>query len=291
MLKQSQFLCPERRESQEMSRHLHQFIDQTVNTLISDSIQHAKSRCVESCESEVLISQLKLKISTASQEIDTAERSLLLKKESLTKLKTRLESETIKLVSNLKSVESESSRDVWMKFSSHWLLKVRVRYHLNVTLERETPPSGGGDWRDWRSGPGWGWRRGTWRTPRPSSWGRQRCQLTPTQQAATLHSFQEASEMDQLDLEGKCLRRPRDKRCFRRTGVCVGRSEGRDGAWWSLFSWKPPPLCLSSPRQQLVQLSECSPYLEVIFVIFLNILLCISLTWCNKNLVFSWPWK
>ena len=43
--------------------------------------------------------------------------------------------------------------------------------------------------------------------------------------------FQEASVVDQLDLEGKCMRRPRDKRYFRKTGVLTGSAQGRDSAW------------------------------------------------------------
>ena len=92
-----------------LSQHLQDFIDQTVNTLISDSLQDAKSRCVESCESDDLVSQLRLKISRARQEVDIAEQSFLRKKENLRKLKSKLESETMKLVSNLPSVGSDSS--------------------------------------------------------------------------------------------------------------------------------------------------------------------------------------
>ena len=40
--------------------------------------------------------------------------------------------------------------------------------------------------------------------------------------------IQEASKEDQLDLEGKCARKTRDKRYFRRGGVCVGTTQGRD---------------------------------------------------------------
>ena len=45
--------------------------------------------------------------------------------------------------------------------------------------------------------------------------------------------LQSASLADQLDLEGRCLRRPVDRRSFRRTGVCPtpGAVQGRDGAW------------------------------------------------------------
>ena len=43
--------------------------------------------------------------------------------------------------------------------------------------------------------------------------------------------FQEACKEDQLDLEGKCLRKKADKRYFRRSGVCVGSTQGRDCAW------------------------------------------------------------
>merc|ERR1711992_463278 len=39
---------------------------------------------------------------------------------------------------------------------------------------------------------------------------------------------EEASKEDQLDLEGKCARKTRDKRYFRKSGVCVGNSQGRD---------------------------------------------------------------
>merc|ERR1711997_37642 len=39
---------------------------------------------------------------------------------------------------------------------------------------------------------------------------------------------EEASKEDQLDLEGKCARKTRDKRYFRRGGVCVGSTQGRD---------------------------------------------------------------
>ena len=89
------------------SQDLQNFIDTTVNALISDSLEDAKSRCLDSCESDDLISQLKLKISRARQEVDIAEQSFLRKKENLTKLKSKLESENIKLVSNLESKGSE----------------------------------------------------------------------------------------------------------------------------------------------------------------------------------------
>ena len=89
------------------SQDLQNFIDTTVNALISDSLEDAKSRCLDSCESEDLISLLKLKISRARQEVDIAEQSFLRKKENLTKLKSKLESENIKLVSNLESKGSE----------------------------------------------------------------------------------------------------------------------------------------------------------------------------------------
>ena len=89
------------------SQDLQNFIDTTVNALISDSLEDAKSRCLDSCESEDLISLLKLKISRARQEVDIAEQSFLRKKENLTKLKSKLESENIKLVSNLESNGSE----------------------------------------------------------------------------------------------------------------------------------------------------------------------------------------
>merc|ERR1711887_67798 len=40
---------------------------------------------------------------------------------------------------------------------------------------------------------------------------------------------EEASKEDQLDLEGKCMRRKMDKRHFRRGGINVGSTQGRDG--------------------------------------------------------------
>jgi len=39
---------------------------------------------------------------------------------------------------------------------------------------------------------------------------------------------EEASKEDQLDLEGKCARKTRDRRYFRRGGVLVGTTQGRD---------------------------------------------------------------
>merc|ERR1712098_973092 len=39
---------------------------------------------------------------------------------------------------------------------------------------------------------------------------------------------EEASKEDQLDLEGKCFRKKADKRYFRRGGVAVGSTHGRD---------------------------------------------------------------
>ena len=92
------------------SLHLDHFVFEIVNSLISDSLEDAKSRCIESSESDVLIDELKLRVIRARQEVDTAEQNLLKKKENLTKLKLKLESETIKLVSNLESNESESCR-------------------------------------------------------------------------------------------------------------------------------------------------------------------------------------
>ena len=97
------------------SQHLQDFIDLTINGLISDGLEDAKSRCIESCENEgeILINQLELEILSATQEVEAAQQSLLRKKENLRNLKSKLESESIKLVSNLKStreVESESFR-------------------------------------------------------------------------------------------------------------------------------------------------------------------------------------
>merc|ERR1711936_72478 len=40
---------------------------------------------------------------------------------------------------------------------------------------------------------------------------------------------EEACKEDQLDLEGKCMRRKMDKRHFRRGGINVGSTQGRDG--------------------------------------------------------------
>merc|ERR1711970_29560 len=40
---------------------------------------------------------------------------------------------------------------------------------------------------------------------------------------------EEATKEDQMDLEGKCMRKKTDKRHFRRGGVRVGCVEGRDG--------------------------------------------------------------
>ena len=96
-------------------QHLQDFIDLTINGLISDGLEDAKSRCIESCENEreIFINQLKVEISSAREEVEEAQLSLLRKKENLRNLKSKLESESIKLVSNLKStreVESESFR-------------------------------------------------------------------------------------------------------------------------------------------------------------------------------------
>ena len=96
-------------------QHFQDFIDRTITGLLSDGLDDAKSRCIESCEKkrENLINQLKLEILSAREEVGTAQISLLRKKENLKNLKAKLESETIKLASNLKStteVESESFR-------------------------------------------------------------------------------------------------------------------------------------------------------------------------------------
>ena len=95
-------------------RDFQDFIERTINGLITDGLEDAKSRCIEGCENEreILINQLKLEILSATQEVDDAQQSLLRKKENLGNLKSKLESETIKLVANLKrtEVESESFR-------------------------------------------------------------------------------------------------------------------------------------------------------------------------------------
>ena len=92
------------------SQHCQDFIDRTISCLLSDGLEDAKSRCVESSEveREILINQLKLEILSAKDEVDAAHQSLLRKKENLLNLKSKLESESIKLVSNLKSTEVES---------------------------------------------------------------------------------------------------------------------------------------------------------------------------------------
>eukprot|EP00092_Neocalanus_flemingeri_P032687 GFUD01035552.1.p1 GENE.GFUD01035552.1~~GFUD01035552.1.p1 ORF type:complete len:158 (+),score=51.05 GFUD01035552.1:77-550(+) len=40
---------------------------------------------------------------------------------------------------------------------------------------------------------------------------------------------EEASKEDQMDLEGKCMRKKMDKRRFRKGGIMVGSTAGRDG--------------------------------------------------------------
>merc|ERR1712098_833326 len=40
---------------------------------------------------------------------------------------------------------------------------------------------------------------------------------------------EEACKEDQLDLEGRCMRKTKDKRHFRRGGIMVGSTQGRDG--------------------------------------------------------------
>ena len=96
------------------SQHFQDFIDRTINGLLSDGLEDAKSRCIENCEDEreILINRLKLEILSAREEVDNAQQSLLRKKENLTNLKSKLESETVKLVANLRSTEvnSESFR-------------------------------------------------------------------------------------------------------------------------------------------------------------------------------------
>ena len=96
--------------SSQSSQHFQDFIDRTINGLLSDGLEDAKSRCIENCEDEreILINQLELEILSATQEVDAAQQSLLRKKEYLENLKSRLESETIKLVANLKSTDLES---------------------------------------------------------------------------------------------------------------------------------------------------------------------------------------
>ena len=96
--------------SSQSSQHFQDFIDRTINGLLSDGLDDAKSRCIESCEKkrENLINQLKLEILSAREEVGNAQQSLLRKKENLKNLKYKLESETIKLVANLKSTELES---------------------------------------------------------------------------------------------------------------------------------------------------------------------------------------
>ena len=41
--------------------------------------------------------------------------------------------------------------------------------------------------------------------------------------------LQEATKEDQMDMEGKCMRKKMDKRHFRRGGVMIGSLQGRDG--------------------------------------------------------------
>ena len=107
--------CVGRRQRDRMSRSqpfqdFQDFIEKTINGLITDGLEDAKSRCIEGCENEreILINQLKLEILSATQEVDDAQQSLLRKKENLGNLKSKLESETIKLVANLKRTEVES---------------------------------------------------------------------------------------------------------------------------------------------------------------------------------------
>ena len=109
------------------SQHFQDFIDRTITGLLSDGLEDAKSRCIESCEKkrENLINQLKLEILSARDEVDTAQQSLLRKKENLKNLTSKLESETIKLVANLKSteVESESFRKYLNEFLVFFLYR------------------------------------------------------------------------------------------------------------------------------------------------------------------------
>ena len=109
------------------SQHFQDFIDRTINGLLSDGLDDAKSRCIESCEKkrENLINQLKLEILSAREEVGNAQQSLLRKKENLKNLTSKLESETIKLVANLKSTEVES--ESFRKYLNEFLVFILYR--------------------------------------------------------------------------------------------------------------------------------------------------------------------
>ena len=111
------------------SQHCQDFIDRTISCLLSDGLEDAKSRCVESSEveREILINQLKLEILSAKDEVDAAHQSLLRKKENLLNLKSKLESESIKLVSNLKSTPTEVEGESFRKYLNEVLVSILYR--------------------------------------------------------------------------------------------------------------------------------------------------------------------
>ena len=78
-------------------------------------------------EREILINQLKLEILSAKDEVDAAHQSLLRKKENLLNLKSKLESESIKLVSNLKSPPTEVEAESFRKYLNEVLVSILYR--------------------------------------------------------------------------------------------------------------------------------------------------------------------
>merc|ERR1711915_638482 len=164
-----------------------------------------KVRCIENNNIETTeedtISNLKNLIVGAEKEVVEAEEKLIAKKDILRKLQSELETKLIKSVSQLKppaekstkenSEKTEKSKDV----SKRWKmagLKARLGTG-GLSLPRR---------RDLNNA-----------------------------DTFIVKESEEASKEDQMDLEGKCMRKTKDKRYFRKSGVGVGSTQGRDCAW------------------------------------------------------------
>merc|ERR1711909_26673 len=152
---------------------------------------------------QVDIEALKASIQEAEREVDLAERNVKNKKLLLNSLKKQLQEAVISGVSGLKIKQQEEKEKTTAPPKDEATRRAEVR-------------------RRWRIlGMKIKFGLGT------QAMAVKRRNLRDVDSFIDKES-EEATKEDQLDLEGKCMRKKMDKRHFRKGGVMIGSSQGRD---------------------------------------------------------------
>merc|ERR1712209_304623 len=132
---------------------------------------------------------IKKAISEAEKELEVAERLVASKRSALMVLQKQLQDQLVKNVGGLKAVTSGGDKVNRNETEEERRARVRRRWRVLAMKKRNL------------------------------------------NDISTFidQETEEATKEDQMDLEGKCMRKKTDKRHFRRGGVRVGCTEGRDG--------------------------------------------------------------